>query len=350
VFVLFALVGGAGVWWLMNLSPFAATERQDSVAASGGPGPLAVHVDFESQGFRDYLAGAIGPLDPTIPSLLGNFLPFEATLRATPQGGGRPVQINTAISMRLFAGLIDGFVRNVRTDNKTVTFERMGQIPEQPGLYEVVATVDSPDGAHAIRATAWPEPVDLGAGIALERGKLFELAMDNRDGAAAEAIAALLLAVQRSGTPEAALNEIELVKIIKGSKLVQVGRLSADFADMDTMVIHLGIETGNEVAAMLLMSSLWQLPVAIEENARAANLGYSGELVRDGGAIRGEFHLTGFKAAAETLIKGIQQWIANDDPAVRAAFYRGFLPEMPDPGPEMPPIPLALPPTPTAQP
>lgn len=312
--LLIVLIGTGTVYYLIKIGPFAPAPRVDTRSHLGGSPALTVRLDAKAP-------GAFSPAlleDPNIAAyngaLLQLFWPYEGTVAVFAVPGSTTIELAAALSMPRGSSVLLEMLQDMRKD-----FEKNGRTVrvlqadgERQGVVTARGALPLPLEANALRAEAWPAPLD-GDAPAIEGGHFIELALDNRNGEAALGLTGIAQ-MMGEGNPEspAQLSLLSQVRLIKGSHLVRTAWAALDFAPSGDVGLQYRVTAWNEVSAQLLKGILDQVPDQLTAQMDLPGVVIQHDLKHEGVNLSATLNFEGFGEAMREGIREFNQGRATD--------------------------------------
>lgn len=295
--VLIVVLISGGLFYSFRYGKFAAAPKIETTSLVSAGAALSVRVDFQAP-TAITLAQIEGSNAPQLGALAKMFFPYEGALALSVSPDGREVYASAAVSSPRGATFAKQMLEGIRPDLESNgrTLTRLEVDPEHAGVLALRMLLPSPEEAPGLRKEAWNAPMP-GDAPALSGHHFFECVLDNRNGDGGLAFAALAQTMGEGKAPTAAppvaLSLLSQVRLIKGSRLVSTLSTTADFTATGDLDIATELHAANEVSAMLLMSSLGDLPEKLAQDWEGAGIVVTGNFERSGAQIKGSLHFDG---------------------------------------------------------
>lgn len=319
---MFLLAAGAG-YYLFQRAGLTIVSREDTATVATAESPaIAVRVNLEAP--TAFSPGMLeGPDSHYTGTLLRTFLPYEFTLGIGADETRSNARLHGAISFRRAAQMFMGQVHTFGTamERRGRHFDEIGVSAENPGLGILAGSLALPPEAATLRTEAWPAPVP-GPQPQFEMTHFLELLVDNREGDAGLAIAALAQTLGEDPAdalnipensmlapdPMAPLPPLSLlsqVRIIKGARFLKTAWIALDFEPNADATVQLRVSSPDEVSALFLMTGLGRLPEELAKQFASSGVEVTGEIAREGADISGKLN---FKNVAPAMIAAMNAY------------------------------------------
>lgn len=306
--VLFVAVVASISYYTLKYGVLAASPRVDTRAHVGEQPALLLYFDAEAPtAFSPAMLEGANPSSYN-GALIKMFLPYEGSIALSAGPGATQAQFDAAISTRRGASFITSMVTDQLSQSSVPGMAPALQIQDDGGLSTVRGALPLPSEAPVLRGEAWPASIETTA-AKLEGKHFVEFALDNRNGDASLAVAALVQSMGGDGALEAdllagtepgagqALSLLSQVRIIKGLWMIKTARAALDFTPRGDLDAVFTVNAANEVAAMLLMGAAGRLPEELQEELADTGVVVTGSVEREGAVIRGTIHYAGLAEA-----------------------------------------------------